>query len=102
MQKQDKKTPILKFGDEKTVFDRGRRLLNAPVFLAAGDQIAAVLVEFFHRQAAAAHTSLLRQATASLVKAKAYHDELEAIYHPFVYFTALEKFTNRHIKEYIK
>ena len=54
------------------------------------------------RQAAAAHTSLLRQATASLVKAKAYHDELEAIYHPFVYFTALEKFTNRHIKEYIK
>lgn len=49
MQKQDKKTPILKFGDEKTVFDRGRRLLNAPVFLAAGDQIAAVLVELFHR-----------------------------------------------------
>ena len=47
-------------------------------------------------------TALARMSALSLEKAKQYHDELEALYSTKVDFPALNKFTQRHIKEYIK
>lgn len=53
------------------------------------------------QRSAAASASLLRQACASLCRAKEYHDALEAQYHAAVDFSALDRFTQKHIKENI-
>ena len=53
------------------------------------------------RKCASLRSGLLRMATAALEKAKACHDELEALYHPTVDFAALDRFAKKHLKENI-
>lgn len=45
--------------------------------------------------------SLLRQAVSHMEQAKALHDELESELKPFVDFTALTKFCQKHIRDFI-
>ena len=66
-----------------------------------GDDRRAALADEL-RKSAAAERALIAQAVASLKAAKELHDELEALYRPAVDFAALDRFTARHIEEYIK
>lgn len=50
------------------------------------------------RRAAALRRSLAAEACSALRRAKELHDELEAVYHPFVDFRALTRFEQKHLE----
>lgn len=47
-------------------------------------------------------SGLLKKGVQHLALAKQFHDELESVYHPWVDFGALNRFTTGHIKELLK
>ena len=51
------------------------------------------------RRAAALRRSLAAEACSALRRAKELHDELEAVYHPFVDFRALTRFEQKHLEK---
>ena len=50
------------------------------------------------RRAAALRRSLAAEACSALRRAKELHDELEAVYHPFVDFRAMTRFEQKHLE----
>ena len=54
------------------------------------------------KKARSLRDALIRNSIARLKKAKQIHDELELYYHPFVDFKALDRFTQKHIRENIR
>ncbi len=82
-----------KLSGEKTARIRLDELLARQRALDMNDEI---------KKARSLRDALIRNSIARLKKAKQIHDELELYYHPFVDFKALDRFTQKHIRENIR